>query len=349
MRICSLASTGSAEGFWAGVFAEVTVLKFTGDYGPLLPGAKIGETHRLGAVETWTVETNDGGGQLEVHSFRPTGSAGASIPGAKAPAEPAGVVLVHGTLVTDSLYWPFARTLSVLLGRPVHSYNRRGRGHSAPQPPGYSVDTEIADLQQVMEQSGSTDVVAHSYGGFVALQAARQVRINRLVTYDAAVSLSGNLSSRWRPELEEAVTSGQLDHAWAHLVQGLGTAGPISYLPMGALRALSVLSARTRLGLEMRSLLPTAVTEMRAVLDADAHLNDFMKLSTPTLMLSGGWSPSYFAETGRILAGAVPAITFAVVPLQFHEGPLRPGKRLASRVARFLSGNLVEEESGLAT
>ncbi|WP_311211768.1 MULTISPECIES: alpha/beta hydrolase [unclassified Arthrobacter] len=306
-------------------------------------------------METWTVETVDGGGQLEVdgggqlevHTFRPASAA--SIPGSKAPAEPAGVVLVHGTLVTDSLYWPFARTLSVMLGRPVHSYNRRGRGHSAPQPPGYSVETEIADLQAVMQKTGSTDVVAHSYGGFVALQAARRARINKLVTYDAAVSLSGNLSSRWRPELEEAVTAGQLDHAWAHLVQGLGTAGPISYLPMGALRTLSVLSARTRLGLEMRSLLPTAVTEMRAVLDADAHLHDFMELSTPTLMLSGGWSPSYFAETGRALAGAVPVIDFAVVPLQFHEGPLRPGKRLAARIARFLSGTRLHGELSDAT
>ena len=177
-----------------------------------------------------------------------------------------------------------------------------------------------------------------AFGGFVALQAARSTQINRLVTYDAAVSLSGNLHGRWRPELEAAVTAGQLDHAWAHLVQGLGTAGPISYLPMGALRMLSILSAQTRLGSEMRSLLPTAVAEMRAVLDADAHLHDFTSLVTPTLMLSGGWSPSYFAETGRTLAGAVPVIDFAIVPLQFHDGPLRPGRRLAARIARFLSG-----------
>ncbi len=228
--------------------------------------------------------------------------------------------MVHGTLVTDSLYWPFARHLSVLLGRPVHSYNRRA--------------------------SGSTDVVAHSYGGFVALNAVLSAKINRLVTYDAAVSLSGNLHGRWRPELEDAVTAGQLDHAWAHLVQGLGTAGPISYLPMGALRTLSIISAQTRLGAEMRSLLPTAVTEMRAVLAADANLADFVNLQTPTLMLSGGWSPSYFAETGRALAGAVPAIDFAIVPLQFHEGPLRPGKRLATRIARFLSGGHVSAAVG---
>lgn len=286
-------------------------------------------------METWTVETDDGGGQLEVHSFRP--AAEASIPGASSATEEPGVVLVHGTLVTDSLYWPFARNLSVLLGRPVHSYNRRGRGRSAPQPPGYSAATEASDLLSVMEASGSTDVVGHSYGGFVALQAALRAPISRLVTYDAAVSLSGNLNRRWRPQLEEAVTAGQLDNAWAHLVQGLGTAGPISYLPLGALRVLSILSAKTKLGSEMRELLPTAVLEMRAILDADSHIQDYAGLKTPTLMLSGGWSPAYFAETGRKLAAAIPPVDFAVVPLQFHEGPLRPGKQLAVRIARYLA------------
>ncbi len=246
-------------------------------------------------------------------------------------------MLVHGTLVTDSLYWPFARNLSVLLGRPVHSYNRRGRGRSAPQPPSYSAETETSDLLSVMEASGSTDVVGHSYGGFVALQAALRAPISRLVTYDAAVSLSGNLNERWRPQLEEAVTAGQLDHAWAHLVQGLGTAGPISYLPLGALRVLSILSAKTRLGSEMRELLPTAVLEMRAIIDAGSHIQDYAELQTPTLMLSGGWSPAYFAETGRQLAAASPVVDFAVVPLQFHEGPLRPGKQLAVRIARYLA------------
>lgn len=291
-------------------------------------------------MKTWTVETVDGG-RLEVHSFlTPTGSFAASTPrgGEPATAGPAGVVLIHGTLVTDTLYRPFARKLSVLLGRPVHCYNRRGRAGSAPQPEDYSAATEISDLAKVMRETGSTDVVAHSYGGFVALQAALTLPIGRLVTYDAAISLSGNLSQRWRPELEDAVTAGQLNHAWAHLVQGLATAGPVSYLPLGALRMLSILSARTNLGAEMRQLLPTAVAEMRAVLDADADLEDFTGLTTPVLMLSGGWSPGYFAETGRQLAAAVPSIEFAVVPGQLHEGPIRPGKGLAVRMARFLNG-----------
>lgn len=278
------------------------------------------------------METEDGG-HLEGHSFLTPAELDPTTAG------PPGVVLIHGTLVTDALYRPFARKLSVLLGRPVHCYNRRGRAGSSPQPDDYSVKTEISDLAAVLRETGSTDVVAHSYGGFVALQAARTLPINRLVTYDAAVSLSGNLSHRWRPELEDAVAAGQLNHAWAHLVQGLATAGPLSYLPLGALRMLSILSARTNLGAEMRQLLPTAVKEMRAVLDADAELDDFTALTTPILMLSGGWSPAYFAATGRQLAAAVPSIQFQIVPGQLHEGPIRPGKGLAVRMARFLSGS----------
>ncbi|MEE2522000.1 alpha/beta hydrolase [Pseudarthrobacter sp. J75] len=306
-------------------------------------------------METWTVDSSDGG-RLLLHSFtrpgtvpiRPGAHRGTPAEASSGrtegpttagppPRESTGVVLVHGTLVTDKLYRPFAHNLGTLLGRPVHCYNRRGRAGSSGQPDGYSVQTEIEDLAAVMEATGSTDVVGHSYGGFVALQAALTLPIRRLVTYDAAVSLAGSLNHRWRPELEVAVTAGQLDHAWAHLVQGLGTAGPVSYLPMGALRMLSIVSARTRLGAEMRQLLPTAVTEMRAVLDADAEADDFTSLTTPTLMLTGGWSPGYFAETGRQLASIAPAVEFAVVPGQLHEGPLRPGKRLAMRMARFLN------------
>jgi pimeloyl-ACP methyl ester carboxylesterase len=296
-----------------------------------------GRRNRLGAVETRIIRTDDGGGHLELHSFRPPVPHGPALP--NGPAQ-SGVVVVHGTLVTDTLYRPFAVKLAGLLGRPVHTYNRRGRAGSSPQPAGYSATTEVSDLAAVMRETGSADVVAHSYGGFVALQAARAGQIRRMVSYDAAVSLSGSLSRRWRPELERSIAVGQLDHAWAHLVQGLETAGPVSKLPLGALRMLSILSARTSLGAEMRQLLPTAVAEMRAVLEADTELQDFVGVTTPTLMLSGGWSPAYFAETGRQLAAAVPSIEFSLVPGQLHEGPLRPGHRLALTTARFLADDL---------
>ena len=167
-------------------------------------------------METRTINTDDGEGHLELHSFRP-GACRARAPAAPADSarkpRPArspgqGIVVVHGTMITASLYRPFARNISRLLGRPVHCYNRRGRAGSSPQPAGYSAAMEVGDLATVMRETGSSDVVAHSYGGFVALQAARTVPIRRMVTYDAAVSLSGNLTHRWRPELERSVAAG---------------------------------------------------------------------------------------------------------------------------------------------
>lgn len=293
-------------------------------------------------METWTIGTDDGAGHLELHTFVPPGDAagraGHDAPAGEAMAAGSGVVIVHGTLVTDALYRPFARKLSRLMGRPVHCYNRRGRAGSSGQPAGYAAATEVSDLSAVLRETGASDVVAHSYGGFVALQAARTARIRRMVTYDAAVSLAGNLNGRWRPELEDSVAAGALDEAWAHLVQGLETAGPVSRLPLRTLRMLSVLSARTSLGAEMRDLLPTAVAEMRAVLEADADVGDFASVTTPTLMLSGGWSPSYFADTGRALSAAVPCIEFAPVPGQLHAGPIRPGMQIALTASRFLLG-----------
>ena len=292
-------------------------------------------------METRIISTDDGEGRLEVHSFRPAAGpapAAAAAPAATAPGPPPGpgIVIVHGTALTDALYRPFARNISRLLGRPVHCYNRRGRAGSSPQPAGYSVAMEVADLAAVMRETGSSDVVAHSYGGFLALQAARTLPIRRMVTYDAAVSLSGNLTHRWRPELERSIAAGQLDDAWAHLVQGIEVGGPVSKLPLGALRMLSILSARTPKGAEMRKLLPTAVVEIRAVLDTDAELADFAAVTIPTLMLSGSWSPEYFTETSRQLAAAIPSIEFAVLPGQLHESPLRPGIRLPRAVARYL-------------
>ncbi|MGG5172504.1 alpha/beta fold hydrolase [Pseudarthrobacter sp. J1738] len=283
------------------------------------------------------IQGNDDATHLELHSFLPRVPLEVTN---TAPSQQPGVVLIHGTVVTDRLYWPFARRLARTLDRPVYSYNRRGRGASSGQLKDYSIADEIADLKTVMNYTGSADVLGHSFGGFVALSAALELPIRRLVTYDAAVSLDGNLQSRWRPELEVDTASGRLDHAWAHLVQGLGTAGPISKLPLNMLRGISMLSAKTPRGSEMRALLPTAVVEMRALLRADRTAADFANISVPTLMLSGQFSPEYFGQTGLALAAASPLITFRTIPFQQHEGPIRPGPALMRNVREFLGPEL---------
>ncbi|MEE1622080.1 alpha/beta fold hydrolase [Zafaria sp. J156] len=305
----------------------------------------------------------DAGALLEVHTHLPRGTAAArGLPAAREPdwawepgsaqgphalreagsaGEPGpGVVLVHGTLVTDAVYALFCRRLAARIGAPVHSYHRRGRGGSAPQGPGYGLATEAADLARVLRATGARTVFGHSYGGAVALAAGLRTPelIDRLATFDAALDLDGSLARLWRPELEEATDAGRLDEAWALLVKGLGTAGPVSRLPLGSLRVMSLLSAKTRLGGEMRSLLPTAVREMRAVLDAPVPHESLRRLPPGALLLTGQYSPAYFARSARLIAACAPGATAETVRGHLHDGPIRASGLLLRRIARFHEG-----------
>ena len=250
-------------------------------------------------------------------------------PAAAAPGVPArgpgrrkrpgtGIVVVHGT-------WSPTRCTARSRGASAACWAARctaTTGAAGPVPPrsrpDYSAATEVGDLAAVLRETGSTRRGGAQLRRLRGPAGGPDVPIRRMVTYDAAVSLSGNLT---QPLAARAGTFGGGRGTGPRLgAPGPGPrdgAGPSSKLPLGALRMLSILSARTSLGAEMRELLPTAVAEMRAVLDADAELADFAAVTTPTLMLSGGWSPDYFAETGpaarrggpcdRVRRGAGPA------------------------------------------
>ncbi len=82
-----------------------------------------------------------------------------------------GVVVVHGGGTDAAVYRKLASRLAASF--TVHIYNRRGRGHSAPRPADYGIQTEIGDLTSILEATSSSRVIGHSVGGFIALAAAR--------------------------------------------------------------------------------------------------------------------------------------------------------------------------------
>lgn len=68
-------------------------------------------------------------------------------------------------------------------------YDRAGLGQSEPKPGPYSIDNEVAALEQALRQCGVNGpivLVAHSYGGFVSmLMAANDHRVAGIVFVDA--------------------------------------------------------------------------------------------------------------------------------------------------------------------
>ena len=74
------------------------------------------------------ISTPDGG-KLELFST-----------GAELATAGSGVVVVTASMVTAADYTRFAQKLSASLGRPVHTFNRRGRGASSEQAGDYTLD-----------------------------------------------------------------------------------------------------------------------------------------------------------------------------------------------------------------
>lgn len=86
------------------------------------------------------------------------------------------LLLVHGT-TSDHTTWN-ELVPPAAAERVVYSYDRRGRGHSDDGEAGsaYHLDREAADAAAVIEtvatrEDGDVDVLAHSFGAFVALAA----------------------------------------------------------------------------------------------------------------------------------------------------------------------------------
>ena len=123
-----------------------------------------------------------------------------------------GVVIVHGGGVTASLYRRLAERLSGR--RTVHLYNRRGRADAPPRREPYEIADDVADLGVILRGTGAGSVIGHSSGGYIALVAAQRLAIERLVLYDAAVSIDGGFPTGWLPAARAAAHSAIWPAAW---------------------------------------------------------------------------------------------------------------------------------------
>src|ERR1700743_1291215 len=118
-----------------------------------------------------------------------------------------GLILVGGAALTARDYLPLAQILA--LSYTVHVPDRRGRGTSGPQGPGYSIETECRDLLALPRHTGATLVSGHGYGGLVALETARRQKVFRKITvYEPGLSIGGSVPLGWLAEYRERLAAG---------------------------------------------------------------------------------------------------------------------------------------------
>jgi pimeloyl-ACP methyl ester carboxylesterase len=257
--------------------------------------------------------------------------------GSELAAAGSGVVVVPPSMVTAVDYTKFAQKLSAALGRPVHTFNRRGRGSSSPQPEDYTLDVDIRDLDAVMKYTSSTDVFGHSFGGAVALHAARTLPVERLAVYDPAVSVNHSVKADWTAEYERATAAGDDDRALAVMTKGL-EAGAFSRMPLSMLTIANKLTAGTPIGRQMRELMRTGVREIKAIIAADMPAEPFLDLPLETLIIVGEKSPAYFGVACGQIHDVLSGSSYTILPGLGHDGVLRAPDKLITELRDFYAG-----------
>jgi pimeloyl-ACP methyl ester carboxylesterase len=210
------------------------------------------------------------------------------------------LVLVHGTTADHTTF----RAIAPVLGRRRHlaAIDRRGRGASGDSPDGrYTIEREYDDLAAVAHTlatltGGPVDVLGHSYGGRVALGAARRSDdLRRLMVYEGAPSVPRlpyrpvGVERRIRAHLEHDDNDAALEAFFREIV-GLDDAGIAAYRenPIWPLRAAA---ARTIL------------RELEAEASSAAGLEALGQVTNRVLLVLGSASREPFAAATEALAG----------------------------------------------
>jgi pimeloyl-ACP methyl ester carboxylesterase len=191
------------------------------------------------------------------------------------------LVLVHGS-VSDRTYWaPVVPTLARRY--TVVSVDRRGRGGSGDTEP-YAVAREAEDLMAVVDAFAEpVHLFGHSYGGLIALEAARQLPdLGSLRLYEPAIGLQGAVPEAFIAQVEALVDADRRDDATALMM------GEVVGLPGDVLAELRADAAAWQPMVDCMHTLPR---ELRTVMGFTFDAGRYAGIEVPTVLLAGTESP----------------------------------------------------------
>jgi pimeloyl-ACP methyl ester carboxylesterase len=209
-----------------------------------------------------------------------------------------GLLVLGGAWRDGRDYLPFARALSDSF--TVHVIDRRGRGHSGPQGAEYSIARELEDLLAVQAHTGATILVGHSYGGLIALEAARCSPVfSDVIVYEPGVSIAGSIPLAWMNEYRERLTAGDPRGAFAAMVRGAGGAPrALERMPLWYVKLILRLFIKQQQWRRIEPLLEAGLAEHEQVAALDDTTVDRYQAITARVLLLGGGESRSFSTTG---------------------------------------------------
>lgn len=224
------------------------------------------------------------------------------------------LVLVGGALSDRSA----AREITPLLSKrfTVYAFDRRGRGDSGDTPP-YSPGREVEDIDALLgEQRGPAYIYGHSSGSALALDAVEKLRrFERLAVYEPPFIIDSgadHLSTDYMSRIVELLSGGSRDGAVEYfLTAAVG-------IPPDALEQIKRSSSWQRM-IDLAHTLPYEGALMGTTQSGRPLPRDrWAAVTVPTLVMSGGASPVWYARSADALAEILPDATRRTFPGQRH-------------------------------
>lgn len=242
-------------------------------------------------------------------------------------------VLLHSSGLSGRQFRRLAGTLAGS-GLRVLSPDLTGHGRSPAlgESETFSFARDVAWLVQLLAQRGPAHLIGHSYGAFIALQAARQapasVRSLTLFEPVAFGVLDPALHPEARRELESVDVpwgqSGEGREAWLRaFVEYWGGAGA-----WDALREEARADFR-RVGWAVRE-------GVRSLAVDRTPASAYGEVRAPVTLLTGENSPRSAREVVAVLAAALPGATAVTIPGAGHMAPLTHADAVNAAIAAAL-------------
>ncbi|KAA2260069.1 alpha/beta hydrolase [Solihabitans fulvus] len=247
-----------------------------------------------------------------------------------------GIILIGGGFRHAQDYLPLAHAMAPSC--TVHVIDRRGRGASGPQGPDYSFRTEVEDLLAVQADTGARWAFGHSYGGRVALEAARVSTVfERIALYEPALSTTP-APTGWISAYRERLAADDAYGAFACFIKGAGVAPrAITAMPRWYLRLVLRLAFPSPSRKYAKQLIAAHLAEAMQLAADPGRPAEFAGVTVPTLLLCGGRSAPGTTEPTAALRDALRDATLETLDGLQHFGP--EGKTapvVAQRVLAFL-------------
>jgi pimeloyl-ACP methyl ester carboxylesterase len=234
-----------------------------------------------------------------------------------------GLLILGGAWRTGRDYLPLARALAGSFA--VHVIDRRGRGRSGQQGSDYNVGREVEDLFAVQLQTGARAVFGHSYGGLIALEAARRSTVFAdVVVYEPGISVAGSIPLGWMNRYRELLAAGDRRGAFAAMVRGAGGAPPaLERAPLWYAKFMLRLFINEPQWRQIDPLLEAALVEHEQVAALDQVTADrYRTVAARVTLLGGAKSRPLFTTTlFDQLTATIPNCTTELLDGLDHTAP----------------------------